>query len=186
MIRRHILVFGIHLKLIKWDTWLMSNWLSNGIYSASVRRCMTKYHRFESAWNSNAVFSNCNYCASTLFLWTFTYECSWYVSGSMALCTCIHARVCTWCVYICDDLEKANMIMWIGTSWRVGGRESMWLGCTRQWGVAAHTHHACLKKAFADKCDKVKKDYSSAWRIKRFWWCEQIICAIQLEHLYSV
>ena len=38
----------------------------------------------------------------------------------------------------------------------------MWLWCTRQQGMAAHTYCDYLKKVFADKLDKVKKDYSSA------------------------
>ena len=32
--------------------------------------------------------------------WIHTYGCLWYINGCTALCTCIHARVCTWCVYM--------------------------------------------------------------------------------------
>ena len=51
----------------------------------------------------------------------------------------------------------------------------------------AHTHSVCLKKVFADKLDKVSRRITAVHReTEDSDDAEQIICAIQLEHLYSV
>ena len=132
---RRALLFLIN-RLLPWRPLILA--VHSSVYS--WKYCH-RYNNFAGHAHGLSISNHLQKCLVPNFRhqWIHTYGCLWYINGCTALCTCTCTDVYVVRVYTCHDLEKAHMIMWIGTI-RGLDREFMWLGCTRQWGMVPHNH----------------------------------------------